>query len=399
MRVLLISHTCQSQVEGQPKAQLLGAIPGVDLHVLTPNRWREYGVWRRPSPPARGEATFSLHMGRVACPWMGPAQSYMHFYPGLPRLLRRLKPDIIDIWEEPWAQVSAQACWLRNRLLPNTKIVSETEQNINRTYPAPFENWRAYTLANADFVVGRSEEAVRVVRAKGYSGPAESVGNAVNTAMFRPLDRAECRRALALSGFVAGYVGRLVEEKGLMDMVDALVAPACPPSANLLFVGAGPFKTALEERAAVLGKSDRVRFLPPRPLSELPQVMNALDVLTLPSRTTKTWKEQFGRVIIEAHACGTPVIGSDSGAIPEVVGRGGLIAPESNPGELALRYASLASNPERARAMGETGRRRVEDCYTWGQVAARMHEIYQSVSRQRRNPISAGRIQFHEMPG
>ncbi len=63
--------------------------------------------------------------------------------------------------------------------------------------------------------------------------------------------------------------------------------------------------------------------------------MNAIDVFVLPSRTTPRWKEQFGRVIIEAQACGTPVIGSDSGAIPEVVGKGGWIVPERDPPGLA----------------------------------------------------------------
>ena len=383
MRVLLISHTCQSAVEGQPKAQVMGTLPGMDLRVLVPHQWLEYGKWRAPSPPNPNEASFTYTVGRVACAWAGPAQCYLHSYPGLARLLRTFRPDIIDIWEEPWSLLSAQVCWLRNRLLPSAKIVSETEANINRSHPYPFENWRTYTFQNADFVVGRSEEAVEVVRAKGYDGPAAAVGNAVDSMLFRPMDREACREALGVSGFVVGYMGRLVPEKGLMDLVEALAHPHCPSSVNLLLVGQGDFQAVLAERAAALGVDARVRFVPARSLNDLPGIMNALDVFTLPSRTTRTWKEQFGRVIIEAHACGIPVIGSDSGAIPQVVGAGGLIVPEGDSSALATAFATLASNSVETARKGRLGLAQVHDRYTWEQVARQMFEIYQSILKPR----------------
>ncbi len=381
MRVLLISHTCQSRGEGQPKAEALARLAGVELCVLTPNRWLHYGQWRgahRPQNPP-----YRFHVGRVAWPWVGPAQNYLHWYPRLEHLLRSFRPDVIDLWEEPWGLVSAHACLLRNRLLPYARIVSETEQNLDKTLPLPFEKFRSYTLKEADFLVGRSQEAVEVARAKGYGGPSQSVPNAVDAALFRPLNREECRRELDVDGFVAGYVGRLVEEKGLMEMIDAL--PDCERRTNLLFVGSGPFKEALEARANQLKVANRVRFLPARPLEELPRIMNALDVLVLPSRTTPSWKEQFGRVIIEAHACGTPVVGSSSGAIPHVVGQAGLIFPEGDARALATALDELASDPQRAARMGQIGRTRVLEKYTWERVANQMHGIYHAVLESPRN--------------
>jgi len=144
----------------------------------------------------------------------------------------------------------------------------------------------------------------------------------------------------------------------------------------MVFVGAGEYQGALEARVRVLGEEGRVRFMPGRALEELPPVMNALDAFVLPSWTVPTWKEQFGRVIIEAHACETPVIGSDSGAIPGVVGEGGLIFPERNPQRLAAAIMELWENPGRGRGMGAAGRAQVEANYTWGQVAGRMRDIY-----------------------
>jgi glycosyltransferase involved in cell wall biosynthesis len=107
--------------------------------------------------------------------------------------------------------------------------------------------------------------------------------------------------------------------------------------------------------------------------------MNAIDVLALPSRTTARWKEQFGRVLIEASACGTPVIGARSGAIPDVVGQGGLTFPERDPKSLADAIRQLHADPASARKMGQSGRQQVDEQYTWERVAQRMYSIYQTL--------------------
>ena len=300
MRVLLVSHTCQSSTEGQPKAEQLSHIPGVDLCVLVPDRWKHYGTWRYPDPKKSHDANYKLHIGKTRWPWLGPAQFYLHWYPQLAELIETFRPDIIDLWEEPWGLVSAQACRLRNRVAPNALILSETEQNLVKRLPPPFEQIRSYTLGNADWVIGRSDEAVAVSRLKGYQGPSTVVPNAVDVKLFKPMNKQECRSRLGLSGFVVGFIGRLVPEKGVEDLVSML--DHCPSDFSLVFAGEGPLLPELKRCVQNSGKSERVRFLGNVPPKDLPVLMNALDVLALPSRSTRSWKEQFGRVIIEAHA-------------------------------------------------------------------------------------------------
>jgi glycosyltransferase involved in cell wall biosynthesis len=302
----------------------------------------------------------------------------LHWYPGLAGVLRRFRPDVIDLWEEPWGLLSAETCWLRNRFLPSAKIISETEQNINKTLPFPFEQFRRYSLRNANFVIGRNTEAVEITRLKGYRGPSAVMPNGVDVELFSPRNREAARRALDFSGFVCGYVGRIVEEKGLSEMVEALAH--CPPDVNLVFAGAGPFQKEVERLARDLKMETRIRFLANRPREELPEVMSALDVLLLPSRTTPRWKEQFGRVIIEAHGCGTPVIGSDSGAIPEVIGDGGLVVPERNVAALADAICKLRDDPSLLTKLGAAGREQAQRLYSWPSVAARLREIYLSLA-------------------
>jgi glycosyltransferase involved in cell wall biosynthesis len=295
-------------------------------------------------------------------------------------VIAEFKPDIIDVWEEPYGAVSFQAAYLRREYAPRAKLICETEQNLDKRLPPPFEFFRSYALAQADFVVGRNREAIGVVRNHGYRGPAEVVGNAVDPELFRPLDQGECRAEVGQNGFLVGYIGRLVEEKGLLDLVDAL--EFCPPRVKALFIGSGELAHVIPARAAARGMGSRVKVIPAQSLSQLPRWMNALDVLVLPSRTTSRWKEQFGRVIIEAQACGKPVIGSSSGAIPDVVGDGGIVVPERQPAALAQAINRLAAEPDLLRRMADAGARHVAQNYTWQAVASRMCAIYQRIARE-----------------
>lgn len=275
--------------------------------------------------------------------------------------------------------VSAHACWLRNRLLPKAKIVSETEQNIDKKLPFPFEFFRNYTLRNAAFAIGRSVGAGNVLRDKGFHEKTAVVPNGVDTTLFCPMDRGLCRRKFGFENFVVGYVGRFVPEKGIIDLIEAV--SRCHASVELAFVGAGPLRGGMERRVSELGLKNRVYFLPERPAGELPGLMNALDVLVLPSRTTPRWKEQFGRVLVEAMACEIPVVGSDSGAIPDVIGKCGIVFPEGDLQALAGAIMALREKPAQAMEFGKSGRNRVLQWCSWEAVAAQMAGIYREVAK------------------
>ena len=369
MKVLLVSHTCMSRTAGQPKAHCLAAFPNVELTVLVPDRMRTYGQWQSAETPEAPD--FRYIAGRTR--WRSVLNQWhlQHYADALPGLLREVQPDIVDIWEEPWGLSCAQAVWLTRRLCPQAKIIVETEQNIFKRLPPPFRQFQDYSLRRADFVVARSREALAVARRKGYVGPADVVPNAVDCALFRPLPAAPH----PAGEFVIGYVGRLVPEKGLADAVAALAL--LPDRARLVLVGDGPFRPALEELSRRAKVESRVRFAGSVPLSDLPAHMNAMDALVLPSHTTATWKEQFGRVLIEAGACGLPVVGSDSGAIPEVIGGAGLTFPEGDPAALADRLRTLLDHPERRAEYGRVGQERARGLYSWQRVAEQMHTIYE----------------------
>ena len=107
--------------------------------------------------------------------------------------------------------------------------------------------------------------------------------------------------------------------------------------------------------------------------------MNALHVLILPSLTTASWKEQFGRVLIEAGACGVAVIGSSSGAIPEVVGDAGLIFSEGDVATFTEQITRLRTDTSLRENCGKIGYDRAHGKFSWQCVADGMMAIYREL--------------------
>ena len=157
---------------------------------------------------------------------------------------------------------------------------------------------------------------------------------------------------------------------------------------ELLLIGDGEMRGQLDGQP-VPGSTVRV-------LNELRHDQMAagyaqIDVLVLPSRTTSTWKEQFGRVVIEALWCGVPVVGSDSGEIPwliELTG-GGLTFPEGDRDKLAERLGELRAEPTVRRELAERGRRAVEGLFS---VSAATDQLERMLLRAAR----AGKQRWHD---
>lgn len=347
----------------QRKLEELARLPEVDLTVIVPPSWRdERGVQTL-------ERAYIQGYRLVVEPIAFNGQFHLHFYPGLGRWMRQLRPDIVHVDEEPYNLATVQAMALARRVGARTLFFSW--QNLNRRYPIPFRWFERAVLRWADYAIVGNAEAVEVWRAKGYRGPIRVIPQfGVDPEVFRPSPDSRPPGR----GFIAGYVGRLVEEKG----VDVLLRAAAemPGIWRLVILGDGPAKPRLMALVRELGIADRVSFDALIPSLCMPAYYRQLDVLVLPSRTRPNWKEQFGRVLIEAMACGVPVIGSTCGEIPNVIGDAGLIFPEED--VIALRQALLRlMRDEGLRAdLATRGRARVLAHYTQAQVAQHTWEVY-----------------------
>jgi phosphatidyl-myo-inositol dimannoside synthase len=205
---------------------------------------------------------------------------------------------------------------------------------------------------------------------------------AVDTAAFAPAlesDRTAVREEINLTGPIIGYVGRLVPAKGLRLLMQALenLDPNLPW--GLLLLGSGEMKAEIEQWAARRQWQHRVKILLTAH-DDVPRYLSAMDMMVAPSQTMPNWKEQFGRMLIEAFACAVPVIASDSGEIPFVVGDAGFIVPEKNVTEWTSTIQKLLCDPDLRKRTGLSGQARVAQ-FSVKNVAAQFREFYEELSR------------------
>jgi len=383
MRILMVSKACLVGAY-QRKLEEIARFPDVELMVAVPPSWRE------GSRVIQLERAHTAGYELVVEPIMFNGSFHFHFYPDLGRRLRSFVPDVVHIDEEPYNLATAHALWLAKRT--GAQAVWFSWQNLNRNYPPPFHWVERYSLQNADYAIVGSEGAAEVWREKGYQGPMAIIPQfGVDPEIFAPTHssrvEAEILRRDPARDFVIGYVGRLVPEKGvdlLIDAVADLQEMWC-----LHVVGNGSEKESLMAQSRRLGLSANVRFGSWMPSLRMPAFYRQLDALVLPSRSRPNWVEQFGRVLIEAMACGVPVIGSDCGEIPHVIGDAGLVFPEDDTEALRACLIQLMRNPETASRLAKRGRERVLDQFTQKTIAARTVDVYREMIEAKQEADSA----------
>ena len=366
IRVLRIAHASLTPALRGRERGIARTFPEVDLEVVTPPHWFESGVDVKTVPDdlfpvTTARALFSKHMQLFA-------------YDPRPIIdaLRRHRPHLIDMDHEPYSIPCAEILTLRNLYAPGVPIVMQTAQNILKNYPPPFSFLERRALKQVAAAYMCSETVREVLEAKYFQKPTRIVPFGVDLEMFK-LEKREPRKTLTI-----GFVGRLLPEKGLLILVDAL-NKIKSGNWRLLVVGDGDDRRDAEKRLSEYGLTERVKFVGAVSYDDTPAYFRQMDVLVVPTRTTEKIREQFGRVIVEAMASGVPVIGSTCGAIPEVIGDAGLIFEENDAAQLAAELRKILIDKDLRERFARAGRLRVEQNYTWERVAEKIFALYRHV--------------------
>lgn len=389
MKILVISHTYIVDLNCEKFKTLAHLGPDLEVTVAVPKRWKPGGVqnqtietrpWQAGNFRVVPVSNFSQNNQGLLC-----------FGADLIALLKEFRPDVIQVEQGSKSIAYAQVITLNRLLGLNAKNLFFTWWNLPYELKFPVSQLEAYNLRHTHGIVSGNQDGADILRQRGYTGPIQIMPQlGVDEVLFRPQPQPELAAQWGIQPdeFVVGFVGRFVEEKGLLTLCEALAK--IPDAAwKWLLLGRGPLKQTLMERAAAAGIADRLIWVESVPHADVPRYINLMNTLVLPSETDRQfktltssgWKEQFGHVLIEAMAAQVPVIGSDSGEIPHVIADAGLTFPEGNVDALKDCLLRLIQSPLLQAEMGKQGYDRVLAHYTNRALAQQQLAFYQQLTR------------------
>lgn len=355
----------------------------LEIVIFSPQHWREHGIDIITSNKCD---SWKIIVGKAL--FVGDYRKGIYctnFF----KTLKNFKPDIICLFEEPFSFFAAQTVVGRSLFSPKSKIIFYTWENIYRGFTYPFKLSflygviERYTLKNSNYAICANREAKNVLIKKGFTKPIAVIPWALSLKLYKKKNNRELKRNLKLENtFVIGYVGRLLKEKGLLILLES--CSKITKDYKILLIGSGPLKNELIISAEKMNMLDKVVFKEAVPAVEVANYINCMDVLVLPSLTVSSWKEQFGRVLIEAMACEVPVIGSSSGEIPHVIGDAGLVFKEGDASELKEKICLLINNETLRNDFVKKAKNRVKTKFTWQVFAENIYWVFIGVNDNER---------------
>jgi glycosyltransferase involved in cell wall biosynthesis len=364
VRAVVVSHLYANPANRAKLRALAGL--GVTLTAAVPDRWTtSEGVPQ--SPGAGNDSGVQVVPIPVHGSLTDPSRLEWNA-----KLLRRLlgdfKPDVIHIEEEPWSQPAVLGLRMARRLgIPG---VVSTAESLPRSYSLGQRFLRERSLRQAAGVIGSNNLALALAIKRRPTVPHLSLPHlGVTPPSAAPRE--------PHPGLAIGFVGRLVPERGLDLLFRACVGLA--GKWTLTVVGTGPSQEELEGLAQRLGIAARISWLGALPRAAVDEVWPRLDCLVLPSRTTQRWVMTVGRAALHAMAHGIAVVGTDSGALRELIGNGGRIVPEEDVPSLTAALQELYADKALCERLGAAGRRRIIEEFSDSAIAGKMLAFWRTL--------------------
>ncbi|YAF97699.1 MAG: hormogonium polysaccharide biosynthesis glycosyltransferase HpsO [Nodularia sp. CChRGM 3473] len=387
MKILVASHSYIVDLNCEKLRALAQLEPGIEVTVVVPKTWRPGGVQNKViATQYRDEGNFKIV---PVSNFSQNHQGLLTFGTDLISLFQQFRPQIIQVEQGSRGLAYTQMIVLNQLLGLKAKNIFFTWWNLPYELKFPVALLEKYNLNHSHGIISGNQDGVNVLQQRGYQGPIKVMPQlGVDENLFTPQVQPELAAKLGITSedFVVGFVGRFVAEKGLLTLLKALITIPNKPW-KLLLLGRGELQEELIKIATENNVKERVIFIESVPHNAVASYINLMNTLVLPSETTykfKTltavgWKEQFGHVLIEAMACRVPVIGSNSGEIPHVIGDAGLVFPEGDVQALANCLSQLIEKPDFAQSLGEMGYQKAMTKYTNKALAKQQFAFYQEL--------------------
>jgi glycosyltransferase involved in cell wall biosynthesis len=373
MKLLVVGHTYLTAFAQRKYVEMKRQCEGLELRILTPREishvFMRYARELAPGLSAKEVVDIREFFGRTHMLYVLDPFRFS-------KVLREFQPDRVHIEEDPYSAVGVETVFLTRLICPSAKISFFIWDNLARVPRFPLNVIKRilnrYSLSKADLVVCGNKGGELLLREKkGYKGRTDVLPQlGLDPDTYVAPQSKPIRNELLIPADIPliGFVGRLIPEKGVSLLLEALHRLK-GHKWRLLILGSGPLESEITGKwKDIFG--DRLVYLKAVPHADVPAYMRAMDIFVLPSYTTPTWKEQFGLVLAEAMLAGVPCIGSSSGAIPEVIGPGGLVFKENDIDDLARTLEQCITDLNLRKSLAQNAQRFAQQNYTHVTVAA-----------------------------
>jgi glycosyltransferase involved in cell wall biosynthesis len=379
LRVLFISHAYVVGVN-QGKLNAIDQVQNIEVGLLAPSNWKAL-EWNRTLPLERPYPNLQLYSAPVL--FTGRVGAYFYAPWTIWKVVQDFQPDIIQVEAEVFSLCAFEVAILA-RMTGKPIVIFGWENQLRQL---PLLRWQIcqFVLRTASAIIPGNQDGANIMKKWDYQGLLEVMPQmGVDPHFFTP-----STTTASPAAFRVGFLGRLAHSKGI-DLIFRAVAKLRDRNihSQVIICGSGPEEAKLRNLAESLQITDLILWRGAVPHQQAPAELRQFDVLVLPSRSTATWKEQFGHVLIEAMSMGIPIVGSDSGEIPNVIGRSDLVFPEEDHHALANILARLINDPEWRKATGQYGIKRVQQLYSHEQIAHRSVDLWQTILKKDRTVMN-----------
>ena len=390
MKILVISQTyCEWNSRAKWRS-LVKDYSDVEIKVITPQYW----------PDVLSKVISKKEQINKFC--VLPSKTFFlgheiyHFYPGLSKIIRNFRPDFIQVETGSNSLALLQVILINKFLRLGAKIIFFSWVNW-----IPKFGWKynffyiwieRFNLRNSNGAILGNKDAENILlKTKKFQNKTTVIPQlGTDSNVFcAAKDKAIFKKRFGLdeNKFVIGFAGRLVDEKGVLFLIETFellkkqIEQKVFETLCLVIAGDGPDITLIKEKIGNSDVGNQILLLGSLDHAQMPDFFKAIDIFVLPSFDTLSWKEQFGQVLVQAMMSSISLIGSDAGEIPNVICDSGLIFKQKDKLDLVRCLKILLSKQQRS-VFEQKGLQRAKKYYSNDAIARQTYEFYNQLLQE-----------------